>query len=128
MLETYILVTEDGDSLDLRIFGDLDWLLGHIEPPEVLAGAYKVFDSAGRMGRLEARHDRWEVALVGWEDVDEDEFRRLVLKALKPSEAVEMVDLNLQHFVAALRERVPLYRRPNLWRSRLPRWLRRRPD
>lgn len=66
----YVLVILDNTEVNISLHRDLDRLLGELEPPEVMDGAYEVFDNAGRRAHLRAEtQGRWDVTVESWEDV-----------------------------------------------------------
>lgn len=103
--ELFLLVVHD-EAPSLEIYVGLDSLLGEIEPPGVLEGAYSVFDSAGRRAVLDASRRRWDVTVDRWIEGQAQAMRHAVLAAVDEADKERLQDLTPPEILRLLLERL----------------------
>lgn len=90
----------DREGGDILAFPNVRAAAGYMEPPEVEAGEYAVFDSAGHVGTPTVR--RFDVVLESWSEAPDSESFWQVLAAFVHAHSAEVPEsVDLEQLVAA---------------------------
>jgi hypothetical protein len=118
-----IFLASDEDA-DLMVAPTVAAAEAEMEPPEVSAGYYVVFDSAGHVGTLTI--EKWSVTISGWSDeVYPSELRRRIQRYFNENSLGDNLSPDEPEFIM-IAARVIADAQRKLLFPRKPNWMRRR--
>ena len=118
-----IFVANDEDD-DLDIAPSVAWAVGDMEPPEVSAGHFQVFDATGRQGHLQI--DRFDILIERWDPAaDVSGLRSRIDRCLRLHSIVVDEGLDDTDYVQEGARLIFNKTRKSQW-PKWPRWLRKK--
>lgn len=118
-----IFVANDEDD-DLDIAPSVAWAVGDMEPPEVSAGHFLVFDATGRQGYLQI--DRFDILIERWDPAaDVSGLRSRIDRCLRLHSIIVDEGLDDSDYVQEAARLIFNETRKNQW-PKWPRWLRKK--